>query len=402
MTTNFRLGTMMFLQFFVWGGWYVTVGNFMIAEGMKTITHWAYSVSPLAAIISPFFLGFVADRYFNAEKVLGILHILSGCFLLLTPFFTSKPMIFILMLAMHMICYMPTLGLANSVAFRHVDNQEKQFPLIRVFGTLGWIVVGILVSKILNADNDATPFYIAGTAGIFLGFYSFSLPKTPPLLSKDAPISFRDIIGLNALNKLKSKSFFVFALSSFLICIPLAAYYNFAPVFVEYMKIADPAAKMTLGQMSEVLFMLILPLLFARYGVKYILLGGMLAWAVRYALFAVSAPTGITSLVFLGIILHGICYDLFFVAGQIYVDKKSTADIRSQAQGFLVLITYGLGMFIGAQVAGYIYNLLLKDQTVLSVQSWQQFWLVFAVMTTVVIVYFFIGFKDKLNSKEQL
>ena len=168
------------------------------------------------------------------------------------------------------------------------------------------------------------------------------------------------------------------------------------------MGIASPAFKMSFGQMSEVLFMLILPLLFARYGVKYILLGGMLAWAVRYALFAVSAPTGITSLVFLGIILHGICYDLFFVAGQIYVDKKSTADIRSQAQGFLVLITYGLGMFIGAQVAGYIYNLLLKDQTVLSVQSWQQFWLVFAVMTTVVIVYFFIGFKDKLNSKEQL
>ncbi len=402
MTKNFRLGTMMFLQFFVWGGWYVTVGNFMVAEGMGTITHWAYSVSPLAAIISPFFLGFVADRYFNAEKVLGILHVLSGCFLLLTPFFTSKPMIFILMLAMHMICYMPTLGLANSVAFRHIDNQEKQFPLIRVFGTLGWIVVGILVSKILNADNDATPFYIAGTAGIFLGFYSFSLPKTPPLLSKDAPISFRDIIGLNALNKLKSKSFFVFALSSFLICIPLAAYYNFAPIFVSDMGIASPAFKMSFGQMSEVLFMLILPLLFARYGVKYILLGGMLAWAVRYALFAVSAPTGITSLVFLGIILHGICYDLFFVAGQIYVDKKSTADIRSQAQGLLVLITYGLGMFIGAQVAGYVYNLLLNDQTVLSVQSWQQFWLVFALMTTVVIVYFFIGFKDKLNSKEQL
>jgi MFS family permease len=168
------------------------------------------------------------------------------------------------------------------------------------------------------------------------------------------------------------------------------------------MGIASPAFKMSFGQMSEVFFMLILPLLFARYGVKYILLGGMLAWAVRYALFAVSAPTGITSLVFLGIILHGICYDLFFVAGQIYVDKKSTADIRSQAQGLLVLITYGLGMFIGAQVAGYVYNLLLNDQTVLSVQSWQQFWLVFALMTTVVIVYFFIGFKDKLNSKEQL
>ena len=400
MTTNFRLGTMMFLQFFVWGGWYVTVGNFMVVEGMGTITHWAYSVSPIAAIISPFFLGFVADRYFNAEKVLGILHILSGCFLLLTPFFTSKPMIFILMLAMHMICYMPTLGLANAVAFRNIDDPEKKFPLIRVFGTLGWIAANILVSGILHADTSATQFYIAGAVGIFLGFYSFILPKTPPLLSKDALISFRDIIGLNALNKLKSKSFFVFALSSFLICIPLAAYYNFAPIFVSGMGIESPAFKMSFGQMSEVLFMLILPLLFARYGVKYILLGGMLAWAVRYVLFALSAPTGITSLVFLGIILHGICYDLFFVAGQIYVDKKSTADIRSQAQGFLVLITYGLGMFIGAQVAGYIYNLLLKGQTALSVQSWQQFWLVFAVMTTVVIVYFFIGFKDKLNSKE--
>ena len=400
MTTNFRLGTMMFLQFFVWGGWYVTVGSFMKDNNMEAIISWAYSVSPIAAIIYPFFLGFVADRYFNAEKVLGILHILSGCFLLLTPFFTSKPMIFILMLAMHMICYMPTLGLANSVAFRNIDDQEKKFPLIRVFGTLGWIVVGILVSGILHADKTATPFYIAGAAGIFLGFYSFILPKTPPLLGKDALVSFKDIIGLNALNKLKSKSFFVFALSSFLICIPLAAYYSYAPIFVGDMNIEDVAAKMTLGQMSEVLFMLILPLLFARYGVKYILLGGMLAWAVRYALFALSAPTGITSLVFLGIILHGICYDLFFVAGQIYVDKKSTADIRSQAQGLLVLITYGLGMFIGAQVAGYIYNLLLKGQTALSVHSWQQFWLVFAVMTTVVIVYFFIGFKDKLNSKE--
>ena len=400
MTTNFRLGTMMFLQFFVWGGWYVTVGSFMKDNNMEAIISWAYSVSPIAAIISPFFLGFVADRYFNAEKVLGILHILSGCFLLLTPFFTSKPMIFILMLAMHMICYMPTLGLANAVAFRNIDDPEKKFPLIRVFGTLGWIAANILVSGILHADTSATQFYIAGAVGIFLGFYSFILPKTPPLLSKDALISFRDIIGLNALNKLKSKSFFVFALSSFLICIPLAAYYNFAPIFVSGMGIESPAFKMSFGQMSEVLFMLILPLLFARYGVKYILLGGMLAWAVRYVLFALSAPTGITSLVFLGIILHGICYDLFFVAGQIYVDKKSTADIRSQAQGLFVLITYGLGMFIGAQVAGYIYNLLLKGQTALSVQSWQQFWLVFAVMTTVVIVYFFIGFKDKLNSKE--
>ena len=400
MTTNFRLGIMMFLQFFVWGGWYVTVGSFMKDNNMEAIISWAYSVSPIAAIISPFFLGFVADRYFNAEKVLGILHILSGCFLLLTPFFTSKPMIFILMLAMHMICYMPTLGLANAVAFRNIDDPEKKFPLIRVFGTLGWIAANILVSGILHADTSATQFYIAGAVGIFLGFYSFILPKTPPLLSKDALISFRDITGLNALNKLKSKSFFVFALSSFLICIPLAAYYNFAPIFVSGMGIESPAFKMSFGQMSEVLFMLILPLLFARYGVKYILLGGMLAWAVRYVLFALSAPTGITSLVFLGIILHGICYDLFFVAGQIYVDKKSTADIRSQAQGLFVLITYGLGMFIGAQVAGYIYNLLLKGQTALSVQSWQQFWLVFAVMTTVVIVYFFIGFKDKLNSKE--
>ena len=400
MKKRIYLSLLMFLQFFVWGGWYVTVGNFMMAKGMETITHWAYSVSPLAAIISPFFLGFIADRYFNAEKVLGILHILSGCFLLLAPFFSSKPMIFILLLAVHMVCYMPTLGLSNSVAFRNIDDQEKEFPLIRVFGTLGWIVANILVSAILHADTTAIPFYIAGTVGVFLGFYCFILPKTPPLLSKDTLISFKDIIGLNALNKLKSKSFFVFALSSFLICIPLAAYYNFAPIFVSGMGIASPAFKMSFGQMSEVLFMLILPLLFVRYGVKYILLGGMLAWAVRYALFAVSASTGVISLVFLGIILHGICYDLFFVAGQIYVDKKSTADIRSQAQGLLVLITYGLGMFIGAQVAGYIYNLLLKGQTVLSVQSWQQFWLVFAVMTTVVIVYFFLGFKDKLHSKE--
>lgn len=389
-----KLSILMFIQFFVWGGWYVTAGNFMVAEGMQNMTHWAYSVSPIAAIVSPFFLGFIADRFFNAEKVLGVLHLLSGLALIGAPLFSHAPWVFIALLGLHMLFYMPTLGLSNTVAFKNIENQEKDFPIIRVFGTIGWIVAGIIISGLLKADTSPLPFYLAGSAGILLGLYSFFLPKTPPGADPKTALSVKDIVGLKALEKLKSKSFFTFCLASFLICIPLAAYYNFAPIFVSAMEISSPAFKMSFGQMSEVLFMLVLPLMFARFGIKYILLGGMIAWALRYLLFAVSASTGMIPLVLLGIILHGICYDMFFVAGQIYIDKQSSEDIRSQAQGFLVLITYGLGMFIGAQLSGYLFNSFLGNAQSLSMTAWQQFWLIFAGMTTVIIGYFMMSFKD--------
>ena len=353
-----RLSIMMFLQFFVWGAWFVTVGNFMASAGMSADIHWAYTVGPIAAMISPFFLGMVADRFFAAERVLATLHIVGGVFLYLAPSVVTEggaSTLFIVMILLHSLCYYPTLGLINTLSFHNLSSQEKQFPIIRVFGTIGWIAANWVVSKYLHADTEPLQFWVAGGASIALGVYCLTLPHTPPA-SKDKASSVRDVLGLDALQLLKSRSFVVFIVSSFLICIPLSAYYAYAPVFAGDAGVKDPAYEMSFGQISEIFFMLIMPLCFARLGVKKMLLIGMLAWAVRYGLFAGAADEGVRGMIFAGILLHGICYDFFFVTGQIYVDKKAPTEIRGQAQGFLVLVTLGLGMFIGAQVAGNIFN----------------------------------------------
>ncbi len=354
-----RLSVMMFLQFFVWGAWYVTVGNYMGRVGMTNEIYWAYTVGPLAGIISPFFLGMVADRFFATERVLGALHILGAIAMFLAPRFgegeAQNPLVFILLLQLHMLCYMPTLGLVNTLSFHNMTNQEKQFPLIRVFGTIGWIAAGIVVSKFLKADTQALQFNITGASGVLLGVYSFSLPHTPPP-SAGKRVTLHDVLGLDALKLLRNPSFALFVLSSFLICIPLSAYYAYAPVYVGAAGFADPAFTMSFGQMSEVFFMLVMPIFFARLGVKWMLLVGMLAWVIRYGLFSQAAGDGTAWMILGGILLHGICYDFFFVTGQIYVDKKAPVAIRGQAQGFLVLVTLGLGMFIGAIVAGKLFQ----------------------------------------------
>ncbi len=386
---------MMFLQFFVWGAWYVTVGNFMVEEGMGDITHWAYTVGPLAAIISPFFLGMVADRYFDVEKLLGVLHLLSAGALLLAPMVSNSPTLFIVVLGVHMLCYTPTLGLSNSLAFHNITNQEKQFPLIRVFGTIGWIVAGVLVSSVLGADQTALPFYVAGSVGIVLGLFCFSLPHTPPPAASKTSASFREIMGIDALKQLSGRSFNIFLISSLLICIPLAAYYNFAPIFINDAGLANPATTMSFGQMSEVLFMLAMPFFFRRLGVKWMLLVGMGAWVLRYVLFALSASTGVVWMILFGIILHGICYDFFFVTGQIYVDKKSSPEIRGQAQGILVLVTYGMGMFIGAQLSGWLYNYYKAGNEVMSADQWQAFWWVPAIFAGVIMLMFAVFFRNE-------
>jgi len=404
---------MMFLQFFVWGAWYVTIGIYMSHHGMNKLVHWPYTMNAVAAIAAPFFLGLIADRFFNAERVLGVLHLLGGVIMLLTPMFTTNPVLFIAMLLLYNLCYMPTLGLTNSVAFQNIEDQEKQFPLIRVFGTAGWIIAGLFISFILvrftgidsvtskNILPETTrlPLYTTGIASILLGIYSFTLPKTPPQAAGQ-PFSARNILGVDAFNQLKSKPFFVFLTSSFLICIPLAAYYNFAPIFIEASGFKNPAATMTIGQMSEVIFMLLMPFFFARLGVKKMLLVGMGAWVLRYALFAVSAPASVVWMILTGIALHGICYDFFFVTGQIYVDKKSSPEIRSQAQGMLVLVTYGLGMFIGAQIAGWLFNRMVTTNTSSLLQQWQVFWWVPAGFAGVVMLIFGLLFHDKAADKQ--
>jgi len=386
-----RLSTMMFLEFFVWGAWYVTVGNYMTAIGLTGVIYWAYTVSPLAAVVSPFFLGMVTDRFFATERVLGVLHLLGAAAMLAAPLVASSSTLFIAALLLHVLFYMPTLGLTNALAFHHIHDQAKQFPIIRVFGTLGWIAANIFVSALLRADATPVPLYTAGIAGIVMGLYSFTLPHTPPPAAGTRP-TVRSILGLDALAKLSSRPFFVFALSSLLISIPLSAYYAYAPVFVSSAGLASPAFKMSFGQMSEVLFMVAMPILFSRLGVKWMLVTGMSAWVLRYALFAAAAPTGAFAWIMLGILLHGVCYDFFFVTGQIYVDQKATEDIRGQAQGFLVLLTYGVGMLLGAQVSGWIFNAVVADPARL--ESWRTFWTVPSAFAFVVMVFFALSFRE--------
>ncbi|MEE4174100.1 MAG: MFS transporter [Xanthomonadales bacterium] len=407
-----RLSVMMFLQFFIWGAWYVTIGNYMAGIGMADLTHWPYTVNPIAAIVAPFFLGLVADRYFATEKVLGTLHILGGLIMFALPGASANAGLFIGLLLAYNLCYMPTLGLSNALAFHHIDDQEKQFPLIRVFGTVGWIAAGLFIGYVLGQmsgdvlpDRTPLPLYTTAVASILLGIYSFTLPHTPPS-GAGQPVSLRSMAGLDALEQLGGRSFTIFILSSLLICIPLAAYYNFAPIFAANAiydqgvsnamtgLLPNPSSLMSLGQMSEVLFMLLMPLCFRRLGVKWMLAIGMAAWVLRYLLFAWGAPDAVFWMIALGIALHGICYDFFFVTGQIYVDKKSTPEVRGQAQGFLVLVTYGVGMFIGAQIAGQVFNSYLDGNAALSLETWASFWYLPAIFAGGVLLFFLVAFRD--------
>ena len=400
--TQAKLSTMMFLQFFIWGAWYTTIAVYMTQAGMGTLTHWPYTVNPIAAIVAPFFLGLVADRYFATEKVLGVLHLLGAAVMFMVPQASGTPTLFILLLLAYNLCYMPTLGLANSLAFHHIQDQERQFPVIRVFGTIGWIVAGLFISFVLGrlfargvpAEQTALPIYTAATASALLGLFSFALPHTPPRAAGQQ-VSVRSIVGLDALQQLGSRPFYVFIAASLLLCIPLAAYYNFTQLYLTGAGVQNIAAVQTLGQVSEVVFMLLMPLFFVRLGVKKMLMVGMGAWVLRYLLFSFGAPDAAFWMIVGGILLHGICYDFFFVTGQIYVDKKSTPAVRGQAQGFFVLVTYGVGMLIGAQIAGNVYNRFLAGAASLTLDQWKSFWLLPAGFAAAVLVLFALLFHER-------
>jgi nucleoside transporter len=398
---NTRLSVMMFLQFFVWGAWYTTIAVYMTNQGMETLTHWPYTVNPIAAIAAPFFVGLVADRFFATERVFGILHLLGGVLLLAAPQTSGNPTVFIVMLLLYNLCYMPTISLSNSLAFHNIADQEKEFPRIRVWGTIGWIIAGLFISFGLASfvtgarpEQTALPLYTAGVASLVLAAFSFTLPHTPPPARGHA-VSARSIIGLDAFRQLGSRPFYVFIVSALLLCIPLAAYYNFTQLYLAAAGVRNIAATQTLGQMSETLFMFAMPAIFARWGVKRMLLAGMAAWVLRYLLFAAGAPDGVYWMIALGILLHGICYDFFFVTGMIYVDKKSTSAIRGQAQGFFVFVTYGVGMLIGAQVAGTVYNRFLAGAPSLSLDQWRDFWFLPAGFAAVVLIFFGLSFNDR-------
>lgn len=395
-----KLCIMMFLQFFVWGAWYVTTSNYMTAHPVigGNLIAWAYSVSPIAAIISPFFLGMVADRFFATEKVLAMLHLIGAVAMAAAPMAADKSAaMFVTMLGLHMLCYMPTIGLTNSIAFANLTNQEKQFPFIRVFGTLGWIAANLVVSGI-KADKGDMQYYLAAGAGIVLAAFSLMLPHTPPP-AKGKVVTAREIIGVDALAMLKHRSYLVFMVCAFFVCIPLAAYYAFANLFVEAVGVQRVAAVMSLGQMAEVLFMVLMPMFFAFLGARWMLAVGMLAWVVRYGLFATAAPDAVLPLVIAGILLHGICYDFFFVTAFIYTDKRSPKEIRGQAQGFLVLVTYGLGLLIGALSMGYVKGKIVTATGTEALAQWAKFWWIPCGLAAVVLLFFLALFRD--DTKER-
>jgi nucleoside transporter len=395
---KFRLMVMMFLQFFIWGSWYATGGNFMKSRGMTDVIYLAYMASPIGSIISPFFMGMIADRFFPVQKVMGVMHILSGIFVFFAPlvaegtFFPTE--LFLVFLLFHMLCYMPTVGLATATAFHLLENKEKEFPLVRVFGTTGWIVAGIVVSFFLKGDTTALPMYVAGAGGILMGLYSFTLPDVPPP-GAGRKFSFRDVLGLDAFAQLSSRPFVIFILSILLTSIPLATYFAYVPVFMRDAGIANPAFRMTFGQMSEVVFLLLLPWFFFRFGVKWVLLIGMLAWIIRYTLFALGAPDGVAWMIMAGIILHGACYDFVYVAGQVYIDKKATPAIRAQAQGLFVLVSYGVGQGLGTLAAGWIFSEVMSTPGASPLDQWQYFWIFPLAFAVVVTILFGFGFKER-------
>ncbi len=397
--TKFQLSFMMFLEFFIWGGWFVTLGTFLgnnlNASGAET--GMAFSTQSWGAIIAPFFIGLIADRYFNAEKILGVLHLIGAVLMYFMSQASSFEAFYPLVFA-YMVAYMPTLALVNSVSFYQMKNPAKEFSVIRVFGTIGWIIAGLLISyfqwdstESISLGALSNTFTMVAIASLILGLFSFTLPKTPPSQS-DGAVSVSDILGLDALKLLKDRNFLMFFITSILICIPLAFYYQQANPFLVELGMENPTGKMTLGQISEVLFMLLLPFFFKKFGFKKTLLVGMLAWAVRYALFAYGNTGELTFMLIIGIALHGICYDFFFVSGQIYTDFKAGEKVKSAAQGLITLATYGVGMLVGFWVAGKISDqYMLVDGS----HNWEVIWMIPAVFALGVMVLFMVIFKDE-------
>jgi len=401
LTTRVQLSAMMFLEFFIWGGWFVTLGTFLgnnlNATGIESAR--VFSTQSWGAIIAPFIIGLIADRYINAEKILGALHII-GAILMYQMYNADNISVFYPYVLVYMILYMPTIALVNSVSFNQMKDPEKEFSNIRVFGTIGWIVAGLLISFLFHWDTEENTskgllkntFLMASVASLVLGLFSFTLPKTPPSKSANEKVSLKEIIGLDALKLLKDRNFAIFFISSILICIPLAFYYQNAHPFLSNIGMDNPTGKMTIGQISEVLFLLLLPLFFKKYGFKKTILVGMLAWAVRYLLFAFGNAGDLSFMLIIGIALHGVCYDFFFVSGYIYTNSKAGEKYKSAAQGLITLATYGVGMLIGFEIAGMItdsYKISDKEF------DYKMIWIIPSIIAAVVFLLFSVFFKDE-------
>ncbi len=395
-----QLSAMMFLEFFIWGSWFVTMGIYLpnTLNSSDPEIGLAYSTQSWGAIFAPFVIGLIADRYFNAERILGVLHLL-GAILMYLLYTTDDFSFFFPYLLAYMIMYMSTLALVNSVSFNQMKDPAKEFSFVRVFGTLGWIASGLLISYFGWDSQEGiadgilrNTFLMSSISSLILGIFSFTLPKTPPRADRSKKITLSEILGLEALALLKDRNFLIFFLASVLICIPLAFYYQHAGQFLGEVGLSNPAGKMTIGQISEILFMLLLPFFFKRFGFKKTILIAMFAWALRYSLFAYGNSGALTYLLLIGIALHGICYDFFFVSGQIYTDSKAGPTYKSAAQGLITLATYGIGMLMGFWFAGRITNAyLLVDKG----HDWQSIWYYPAAFAVLVLLLFALLFKNE-------
>lgn len=422
------LSLMMFLQFFVWGAWFATLGAALAANDLASIIGAAYSQGPIAAIIAPLFLGLIADRFFNSEKAMGVLHLVGGGLLFLAPGLVAKGdgNTLVWVIFAHMLCYMPTLGLSNTVAFANIDDRNK-FPALRVWGTIGWIVAGLLVGG-LGWSSSPKIFTLAAVSGVVLGALCFFLPSTPPPAA-GKPVDLKAMLMADAFKMLANPSFLVFIVCSTLICIPLAYYYAFTSNYLTQVGFKAAGSTMTIGQMSEIFFMILIPFFYRRLGVKMMILVGMLAWVVRYALFGLGATEQTVWMILLAVVLHGICYDFFFVTGFMYTDNKAPKEVRGQAQSMLVFFTQGVGMFFGFRIAGQKFGETLTSADaytkalppaetfsfwgsfgkMLSVEKpviegglmadtmaqWKAFWMFPCLMAAVIMVVFFASFWER-------
>ena len=386
--TRTLLASMMFLEYFIWGSWYVTMGTYMTehlhATGFEIGA--AYSALAIATMISPFFVGLVADKFFAAQKIMGVLHLIGAMLLFLTTKIEISTSFYWVILV-YALLYMPTIALSNSIAFSQMTDPGKQFPWIRVFGTLGWIIAGVTIGQ-LGIEKTATTFYLAAGISGLLGFLSFILPNTPP---KAATRNVSSALGTEAFVLFKQRPYFIFFIAAILVCIPLSFYYGFANQFLNEVNLENPASKMTLGQLSEAGFILAIPFLFNRIGVKKMLLMGMAAWILRYIFFAYGNAGNNIWMLYAGIILHGICYDFFFVTGYMYTEKKAGDKIKNAAQGLFTFATYGVGMFIGTWFSGFTVD----KYKVGELHNWQSIWLVPAYIALAVLILFLIYFKEK-------
>jgi nucleoside transporter len=386
-----QLSFMMLLEYFIWGSWYVTMGTYMgkYLNSTGGQVGAAYGALAIATIISPFFVGFVADKYFSAQRIMGLLHLIGAALLFLATKITDNGAFYWLIL-IYSALYMPTIALSNNIAFSQMSDPGKQFPWIRVFGTAGWIAAGLLISG-LGMDQSASPFYMAAISSALLGLFSFILPDTPPK-AKASSASASSALGLGALGLFKNRSYLVFFIAAVLICIPLSFYYAWANPFLNALNVENAAAKQTLGQFSEAIFILAIPLLFNKIGVKNMLMLGIIAWLLRYIFFAFGDPGPGMWMLYLGIVLHGVCYDFFFVTGYMYTEKKSSDKIKNAAQGLFTFASYGLGMVIGTYVSGFVVDMYTAAD---GTRDWNSIWMVPAYISIGVLIYFLLFFKEK-------